>query len=486
MSAKRRKGATPSPRVMRPAPSPNMGKLLIGEMPPPKPKPTPSSDAPASRLPAISPGDDLLLEAMGLHQEGGAAARARRAPTVPSASDGRSAPPPPLGTAVRHLPKDMSLKRGCLVTSPHSLRWAAELSTSVQDGALRCAPGEADPSRAVRFQQSLTCWRHPSQRLPAAIAKDFAAAKHATSERAFVDTLRDAWDAALRGLYYALRAARLPYFYCRGNAFTIAWRNRVPLESSDGFGMLPPAGWQTEGSDWCCAVLCPSTGPLRAQLRAHDVPFEMPAAGGQAEEERGAFGLDGEVSSALYFCGHEALHSLYEFLINSSAHYQLSLTLLAPHPFPNGTPMVPKLVYRPNLHRGGSDAPAEESLRLESFEGGGAMLLPTMVRRLCTVLTEAQDGDFELVLSQDGRVSDGINIQAPLPQPPGGADVVRVRPSSPQPLASLDADSALPRDSSEPRGDRGDAPALGLEELPCTLNRIICSGGKLQVVRLGD
>eukprot|EP00966_Prymnesium_polylepis_P300314 6939907-Prymnesium_polylepis.1 len=44
--------------------------------------------------------------------------------------------------------------------------------------------------------------------------------------------------------------------------------------------MQPPVAWQTaDGVDSCCAVLCPSTRALRAQLREHAVPFEMPAAG---------------------------------------------------------------------------------------------------------------------------------------------------------------------------------------------------------------
>lgn len=169
--------------------------------------------------------------------------------------------------------------------------------------------------------QALTCWRHPSQRLPTAITKELASSQVATSERAFVDSLRDAWDAAMRALYYGLRAGRMPYFFCRGSAFTLLWRNGVELER-DGFLHCPPVAWQTtDGLDDCTATLCPSTRNLRAQLRAHSVPFKMPAFIGLAgASEEPPLGVDGEISSALLFSGHESLHSLFEFLLNSSSY----------------------------------------------------------------------------------------------------------------------------------------------------------------------
>lgn len=169
--------------------------------------------------------------------------------------------------------------------------------------------------------QALTCWRHPSQRLPSAITKELTSSQVATSERAFFDSLRDAWDAAMRALYYGLRAGRMPYFFCRGSAFTLLWRNGVELER-DGFLHCPPVAWQTtDGLDDCTATLCPSTRSLRAQLRAHSVPFKMPAFIGLAGvSEEPPLGVDGEISSALLFSGHESLHSLFEFLLNSSSY----------------------------------------------------------------------------------------------------------------------------------------------------------------------
>ena len=324
--------ATPSPRVLlRPTPSPNMGKLQIGGMAPPAPKATPWSGGSASSAPAASPGEDLLFEAMGLNHDA-AMPRASRAPPPAAASSSSSAPLALQGTAVDRLPEDMALKKGCHVTSCSSLRWCTEVSTSAHDDALRCAPGMAGRTAAVRLQQALTCWRHPSQRLPPVLTKDLNAASTDPATRAFVDSVRDAWDIALRGLYFALRSGRVPYFYCRGQAFTIVWRNRVALEGDDGFGLLPPVAWQTDDSiDSCCAVLCPSTRAFRAHLRNDGVPFEMPAAAGRSADD--TIGLDGEVTSALLFSGHEALHSLYEFLLNSSSTYQLSLMLLAPQPF---------------------------------------------------------------------------------------------------------------------------------------------------------
>ena len=66
-----------------------------------------------------------------------------------------------------------------------------------------------------------------------------------------------------------------------------------------------------------------------------------------------------------------------------------------PHPFIHGCSVLPRLTYRSNLHRGGVSAAAEESLRLEVVDGSGAALLPTMLRRLCTVLREKNE-QFEI------------------------------------------------------------------------------------------
>ena len=164
-----------------------------------------------------SPGGaepDLLMEAMGLNRQTSMATAEGRGPRVPHSAAASSMTVAPMGDAVDRLPDDWSLKRTCLVTSRDSLGWCVELPTSAQDEALRCPPGTAGSTVLVRLQQALLCWRHPAQKLPSAITKDLSSLMKADQE--LVDSYRDAWDAALRSLYYGLRSGRLPYFYCRG------------------------------------------------------------------------------------------------------------------------------------------------------------------------------------------------------------------------------------------------------------------------------
>jgi hypothetical protein len=240
---------------------------------------------------------NLLDEAMGL----AAAPAKRRAPAAASSS--RAPPPRQVGRPLARnaLPLDLGLKRGCVVTSPEALGWAAQREPLALD-AVHCSAaaagglGEATGAPAedcdgadlcLRLARALTHWRHPARLLPATVVRQLVSSAAAPAPTAaekpdaeYAATLRGEWEAALRSLYYALRAGRCPYFYCRHDeTYSLVWRNAaLPLgANAAGVGGAAHGGRPLQAdSSGCYAVLAPSTGALRAQLDAAGVPYEMP------------------------------------------------------------------------------------------------------------------------------------------------------------------------------------------------------------------
>ena len=103
-------------------------------------------------------------------------------------------------------------------------------------------------------------------------------------------------------------------------------------------------------------------------------------------------GVDYQASSALLFRGHDALHRLVEFLMNTragAAPFFLTLQMLSPRPFLNGSAYWPRLVHQAARAAPGTpDATLHvgEALRLEDAErGGGAVLMPGVLRRITEV-----------------------------------------------------------------------------------------------------
>ena len=510
-------------------PSPQMGRLLMA---PP---------APRSASSAASPGLDLLGEAQSLMQPYVPAAPPPRrqvsAPpataAAPSGADNRTTGDAPKGgQAVQLLPMDWALKRGILVSSASSLDWATSPLPSIRCAALshgnagRRIPQHSqgtDSRSAVAFalEHSLVQWRHPGHRQPAFMLKQLTspAVGSSAETREYVDGLNDAWDAALRSLFSALRDGRLPYFYCRAepppkreasaasaSGLTILWRNTALAEEEHADTERPqlPLGWATTDDASCYAVLTPSSRGLRAALEAHGVPFEMPLAppgmrggvaasgtavaspidplaggddsaaannGRQAARGRADLSLgdddstlaslnrglhddvqpdselgqqhtlstlDYKTGSTLVVKGREALHALHEFLINArpspqAPHpYFLVLHLLSPQPFVNGVPHTPRVLLQSGRRAGpevaeepdGGPSPAagggatEDSMRLEDAErGGGALLLPSTIRRLVAILLQMQPLGFELRVQPDegGASSEAVNVQPSRP-----------------------------------------------------------------------
>ena len=70
--------------------------------------------------------------------------------------------------------------------------------------------------------------------------------------------------------------------------------------------------------------------------------------------------LDGAAGSALLF-GPDALHPLYDFLLNSDARATtfISLQLIAPRPFANASAHVPPVEHMPAMRRGGASQARE-------------------------------------------------------------------------------------------------------------------------------
>jgi hypothetical protein len=141
----------------------------------------------------------------------------------------------------------------------------------------------------------------------------------------------------------------------------------------------------------------------------------------------------------------------------------LSLQLLAPVPFLHGAPYAPRLVHQPGrttravagepcaetgaelsaagLSAGLSDPAAarEDTLRLEDAErGGGALLLPSSVRKLTDLLRRTQSLGFELRVQPDaaGAASDALNLR-PAHPPTRPCDIGWAVAPRPQPLARV-------------------------------------------------
>ena len=318
---------------MQPTPSPQMGRLLInnsGSMAPPPaaaPKSAGSSQhGPRSAAKPSPGGVDLLSDCLQLNNQQLNGVR-RPAPPASAAAAGATSrrPPPPrsFGRPVHTLPLDWSLKRTCLITSPSSLAWGARSMPSVRAAALQdhfeaLASVEADEDGhesldcaglgasacagasgvlGVALEQALVQWRHPAQRLPPLLAKQLVNASAGSAEKAHAEALNDAWDAALRALFVALRDGRLPYFYCRAEAppreataataghFCVLWRNTAAANDDGSARAPPPLGWACTDEGSCYAVLSPSSHGLRTALDRARVAYEMPMAPEGTREE---------------------------------------------------------------------------------------------------------------------------------------------------------------------------------------------------------
>jgi len=182
--------------------------------------------------------------------------------------------------------------------------------------------------------------------------------------------------------------------------------------------------------------------------------------------QRRLAGVDHQQGSTLLFRGRDALHGLHEFLLNTRTAGMpafLSLQLLAPVPFLHGAPYAPRLVHQPGrttravagepcaetgaelsaagLSAGLSDPAAarEDTLRLEDAErGGGALLLPSSVRKLTDLLRRTQSLGFELRVQPDaaGAASDALNLR-PAHPPTRPCDIGWAVAPRPQPLARV-------------------------------------------------
>ena len=304
---------------MQPTPSPQMGRLQInnnGSMaPPPAAVPKSAAGSSTSHRSASkpSPGIDFLDDMLQLNNQQLMGGRKKPAVAPPSSSR-RPLAPRSTGMPVHALPMDWALKRNCLVTSSSSLAWCTQPLPSVRSAALRgpwtVPPGgasgfeideatesdsvsAASGSLGVALERALLTWRHPAQRLPPMVAKQLINATVGSVEKEYAESLNNSWDAALRGLWIALRDGRCPYFYCRSEAareataatsghFCLLWRNTAAIDE-DGSARAPPPpppplGWAVTDAASCYAVLSPSSHGLRTMLDKAGVPYEMPLA----------------------------------------------------------------------------------------------------------------------------------------------------------------------------------------------------------------
>lgn len=238
--------------------------------------------------------NNLLGEAMQLSSR--ASSSVRRPAAQPEGGPSRA----PSGIVVERLPLDLGLKKDCVVTSSASLKWCGQASLpAAQAKAIAAGEGGAEGrlAAAERLHRALTHWRYPPQRLPPSLANQLAVPGLSPVDKDYAAGLRSDWAAALHSLYFALREGRCPYFYCRGENYTLLWRNAAAPHAGAGAGAgaaeAEGGGAAADGPSaaadgrFCYAVLAPSTRGLRNELEQQGVPFSMPRAGQAAAAEDG-------------------------------------------------------------------------------------------------------------------------------------------------------------------------------------------------------
>ncbi|KAK9816957.1 hypothetical protein WJX72_007445 [[Myrmecia] bisecta] len=264
-----------------------------------------------------------------------------------------------------------------------------------------------------RYQRALMSWQYPAETWP----KEAVISLMGTASTAGVMLARRrAWQEAFRGLFYALRHKRCNAFY-----YVTAPGARKPFVAF--FGASGMAGRRHMH-----AIVSRSTQGMRAMMagKDHGMTFSMPlapeaqpAANQQHLEELKKYGqakpveqsgVDGKPQSLLYFQSAEQVHGLFDFLFGeptaidrrglpSTDECDVPL-LLAPVPF-HGASLHQ---YQPQM------LPV---LDVVPKNGGGAhrvelrdrALPPWVVDRLCVVLSEAQEGQMQVLFDSDPLTS---------------------------------------------------------------------------------
>eukprot|EP00268_Persea_americana_P035913 TRINITY_DN35405_c0_g1_i3.p1 TRINITY_DN35405_c0_g1~~TRINITY_DN35405_c0_g1_i3.p1 ORF type:complete len:640 (-),score=130.23 TRINITY_DN35405_c0_g1_i3:400-2319(-) len=278
----------------------------------------------------------------------------------------------------------------------------------------------------VLFSNALQSWAYPQSSLPPSVisAMTLAAARGETD---FLSKRQLAWEDSFRSLYYLLRKNMCDIFYFCTSQFVV---------------MFIGGDFSGKSQRSCNAYLSQSTRGLRSLLTEHDICFSMPLFHseveqataedlvelseiekcnlGQARRSDSMSDVDNSSKSLLAFIGSEAVHGLYDFLINYRSFFS-SLTgtdvpiLYSPVPFQNASLCVPEVrckeVKRANAVGGGfsmDDGAFQDSSSVcYSIEIKDAILPPWTTYGVCTAMGSGGKS-FEASFSSN-PISDGLN-----------------------------------------------------------------------------
>lgn len=305
--------------------------------------------------------------------------------------------------------EDYCLKKNMIVHSENSLEWARHmtarihieaLQSFVTTGAYKVASYVEGSNRDAKleFAKGLLHWRHPSSALSTTIASQWKAlvsetgnlARLRLSERKKIAMARvDAWQAALRSLYYSYRYGNVDNFYILLSTTTVLFGR---VTSSDSRQLQ--------------ATVSSATMGLRDILNNHAVNYSA---------------LDvSDGDPLLSIEGDQHVQALFNCLldygpkIGNASDVPL---LLCDRVFAGG--MIASLAI-PSVRKTQSAGNLEPRTRyIADIQG---LMTPQQVSRICTSLRELQDGHFSAHCSPDLQgsrlnicVRDGRIVSAAVP-----------------------------------------------------------------------
>lgn len=200
----------------------------------------------------------------------------------------------------------------------------------------------------------------------------------------------EAWKAAFRAAYFALRCGELETLYLRTRDFTVLWRGGPQSpDASDRATSTAAVAWQRP----CEAWVNRTTRALRKALRDADVTFALPLdlAGKLAAEDRHEEGTAKAArarnarwhgaASLARVCGHLEVGGLFEVLTCGDVPLGPAPMLLSPSPFQGATLTAATITFAGAV----TVAAGAESRSQERVEISGTFL-PCAVRKQCDAL----------------------------------------------------------------------------------------------------
>ncbi|GAQ78870.1 hypothetical protein KFL_000200220 [Klebsormidium nitens] len=305
-------------------------------------------------------------------------------------------------------PMDWSLKTSARFSSTTSFNWCLDADAQDECSSLRssaanersCPDSQASTSGrgsadGAAFRAALHSWSYPESSLPPIILQAVQnwLQKPAGQDARFWTQREASWQESLRSLYLMLRTRMCPVFYCR-------YPQYVAMFMGPGIG--------GHGERECCAYITRSTRGMRDLFKEQGIQFVMPLYKAKKEafnedtdrqfaelaeeepwkvqHEDPASAVDSTPQSLLFFEGADAVHGLYDTLLNHREFFPSNtLTdappLISPVPFANAALKTPRAMTRKMKQANGSVG--------YSLELTDALVAPWIISRVCEALKQS-------------------------------------------------------------------------------------------------